>query len=94
MRKSDTVKYISEKIGLTQQETELIFDNFVQILSNHLTKEEGYTLPKLGSFSTRTRESYKTYNPHYKGTITLPKKKVVQFSQSSKLKDNLNNSQE
>ena len=91
MGKTDTVKAISEKVGLTQQETERIFDKFIEILSDHLAQDEGYTLPKLGSFSTRIRESYQTYNPHYKGMIRLPKKKVVQFSQSSTLKDELNN---
>jgi nucleoid DNA-binding protein len=91
MGKTDTVKAISEKIDSTKLETERIFDKFVEILSNHLANDEGYTLPKLGSFSTRIRESYQTYNPHYKGMIQLPKKKVVQFSQSSTLKDELNN---
>lgn len=91
MKKSDTVKYISQRIGSTQQETELIFDSFVELLSEHLAKDNGYTLPKLGSFSTRIRESYETYNPHYNGIIKLPKKKVVRFSPSSTLKAYLNN---
>ena len=91
MRKSATIKQISEKMGLTRQQTEQIFDNFVEIMSDHLANNRGYTLPKLGSFSTRIRESYQTYNPHYKGMIQLPKKKIVQFNQSSKLKNDLNN---
>ncbi len=90
MGKTDTVKAISEKVGLTQQETERIFDKFIEILSDHLANDEGYTLPRVGSFSTRIRESYQTYNPHYKGMIQLPRKKVVQYTQSSTLKDELN----
>ena len=91
MAKSDKVKSISDKMNLTQQETELIFDKCIEILSDHLANDEGFSLPKIGSFSTRIRESYQTYNPHYKGMIRLPKKKVVQFTQSSTLKTELNN---
>ncbi len=90
MGKTETVRILSENIGLTQQETERIYDKFVEILTDHLAHDEGFSLPKLGSFSTRIRDSYKTYNPHYKGMIQLPKKKVVQYSQSSTLKDELN----
>jgi len=90
MGKTDVVKSISEQIGYTQQETERVFDKLVEILSDHLASDEGFTLPKLGSFTTRVRDSYQTYNPHYKGMIQLPKKKVVQFSQSSTLKGELN----
>lgn len=90
MGKTETVRILSEQIGLTQQETERIYDKFVEILTDHLAHDEGFSLPKLGSFSTRIRDSYKTYNPHYKGMIQLPKKKVVQYSQSSTLKDELN----
>lgn len=90
MSKTDTIKAVSSRIGLTQQETEKLLDNFVGILTDHLVKNEGFTLPGLGSFHSRIRDSYQTYNPHYKGMIRLPKKKVVQFQQSSTLKDELN----
>lgn len=90
MGKIDTIKVLSEKVGLTQQETERIYDKWIEILTDHLAHDEGFTLPKIGSFSTRLRESYQTYNPHYKGMIRLPKKKVVQYTQSSTLKDELN----
>ena len=90
MTKIDKIKYISEKIDLTQQETELILDTCIKILSDHLANNESFSLPKIGCFTTRIRNSYQTYNPHYKGMIKLPKKKVVQFIQSSTLKNELN----
>ena len=94
MSKSDTIKAVSEKTGLTQQETEKIYDAFVGILTDHLADDKGFTLPGLGSFHSRIRESYQTYNPHYKGMIQLPRKKVVQFQQSSTLKEELNGGEE
>ena len=90
MSKTDTIKAVSERTGLTQHETEKLFDTFVGILTDHLANNKGFTLPSVGSFHSRIRESYQTYNPHYKGMIQLPKKKVVQFQQSSTLKEELN----
>ncbi|MBO6535426.1 MAG: HU family DNA-binding protein [Balneolaceae bacterium] len=90
MGKIDTIRQLSERTGFTQQETERIYNRLVDILSDHLANDEGFTLPKIGSFHSRIRDSYQTYNPHYKGMIQLPKKKVVQFTQSTTLKDELN----
>ena len=90
MSKTDTVKAVSERIGLTKQETEKTLDTLVGILTDHLANNQGFTLPRLGSFHSRVRDSYQTYNPHYKGMIRLPKKKVVQYQQSSTLKEELN----
>ncbi|MCG8374066.1 MAG: HU family DNA-binding protein [Balneolales bacterium] len=89
MGKTDVVRSLSEQLGLTQTETEKIYDSFVSILTSHLSNDTGFTLPRLGSFHSRIRESYKTYNPHYKGMIQLPKKKVVQYSQSTNVKEEL-----
>lgn len=89
MNKAETIKTLSEQLGITQQETEALYDSFVSILTNHLAVDEGFSIPKLGSFHSRIRESYKSYNPHYKKMMMLPKKKVVQFSQSASVKDEL-----
>jgi nucleoid DNA-binding protein len=90
MGKTETIKTVSDKIGLTQQDAEKYYDSLVGILTDHLANDRGFTIPRLGSFHSRIRESYQTYNPHYKGMIQLPKKKVVQFQQSTTLKDELN----
>lgn len=89
MNKSETIKQLSEQLGITQQETENLYDNFVSILANHLATDKGFSIPKLGSFHAKIREPYKSYNPHYKKMMMLPKKKVVQFTQSSSVKGEL-----
>lgn len=89
MNKSETIKQLSEQLGITQQETENLYDNFVSILANHLASDKGFSIPKLGSFHSKIREPYKSYNPHYKKMMMLPKKKVVQFTQSSSIKGEL-----
>lgn len=90
MNKSEAIKSLSEQLGITQQETETLYDSFVSILTNHLADDQGFSIPKLGSFHSKIRDSYKSYNPHYKKMMMLPKKKVVQFSQSASIKDELN----
>ncbi len=89
MNKSETIKTLSEQLGITQQETEVLYDDFVSLLSNHLATDKGFSIPKLGSFHSKVRDSYKSYNPHYKKMMILPKKKVVQFTQSASIKDEL-----
>ncbi len=89
MNKSETIKQLSEQLGITQQETEALYDNFVSLLSNHLAADQGFSIPKLGSFHSKIRDPYKSYNPHYKTMMMLPKKKVVQFTQSSSVKEEL-----
>ena len=90
MNKSEVIKSISEQLDITQVETEKLYDNFVSIISDHLANDNGFTIPGLGSFHPKTREAYKSYNPHYKSMMLLPKKKVVHFAQSSSVKDELN----
>ncbi|MEQ9308008.1 MAG: HU family DNA-binding protein [Balneolaceae bacterium] len=92
MNKSETIKSLSDQLGITQKETEHLYDSFVSLLASHLANDEGFSIPKLGSFHSKVREPYKSYNPHYKKMMLLPKKKIVHFSQSSSLKDELNGS--
>lgn len=90
MNKSETLKVLSGRLGITQKETERLYSSFVEILSEHLTNDTGFTIPNLGSFHAKVRAPYKSYNPHYKKMLLLPKKKVVHFTQSISVKEKLN----
>ncbi len=90
MNKSETIKVLSERLELTQTETEELYNSLVSTFTEHLSENNGFSIPDFGSFSSEIREEYKSYNPHYKQMMMLPKKKVVRFSQSSALKDEFN----
>lgn len=90
MNKSETIKALSERLDLTQTQTEELYNSLVGTLTDHLAGDSGFSIPEFGSFSSEIREEYKSYNPHYKQMMMLPKKKVVRFSQSSALKDEFN----
>ena len=55
---------------------------------NPQTGEE-ITIPGLGTFKTKTREERKVYSPHHESYMMVPPKRVVDFTPSSNLKDNL-----
>ena len=90
MNKSETIKVLSERLELTQTQTEELYNSLVSSFTEHLSENNGFSIPDFGSFSSEIREEYKSYNPHYKQMMLLPKKKVVRFSQSSALKDEFN----
>ena len=90
MNKSEVIKYLSQELEITQSETEELYDEYVRILTKHLSRDTGFTIPGLGSFNSKVRDAYKSYNPHYKKMMLIPKKKVVHFNQSSTMKDELN----
>lgn len=90
MNKSETIKALSEELDLTQTQTEELYNSLVRRLTLSLTEGAGFSIPDFGSFSSEVRDEYKSFNPHYKQMMLLPKKKVVRFSQSSALKDEFN----
>lgn len=90
MNKSETVKALSEQLELTQTQTEELYNSLVTELTNYLSNQGGFSIPDFGSFNSEVREEYRSYNPHYKQMMMLPKKKIVRFSQSAALKDEFN----
>ncbi len=90
MNKSETIKALSEKLELTQKDTEELYNSLVETFTDHLKEGQGFSIPDFGSFTSTVRDEYKSYNPHYKQMMMLPKKRVVRFSQSLGLKDEFN----
>lgn len=90
MTKSEVLKELATELDLTQADTEILYDSFVEGLTGFLSNDKGFTLPGLGSFHAEVRPEHKSYNPHYEQMMLIPPKKVVHFNQSSTLKDNIN----
>ncbi|MEX0607920.1 MAG: HU family DNA-binding protein [Balneolaceae bacterium] len=90
MKKSEVLQNLTEELSLTQAETEQLLNSFIDGLTHLLSREKGFTLPGLGSFSVELRPSHTSFNPYYKKKIIIPDKKVVKFRQSSVIRDELN----
>ena len=65
LRKKDIVKNLSSKLGLSENYTKEIINNFIKILSNSI-KEENINLKNLGSFSVKHKKERIGRNPKTK----------------------------
>lgn len=61
----------------------------VEALTEQLSEGIGVSIPDLGTFTTKTTEEKKVYNPHYEDYILVPQKRTVEFSPASGLKETL-----
>lgn len=89
MNTSDLVKILASNWDMTQAETRRLLDTITQIFNDNLAGGNAFTIPKLGTFNTKTREERKSYNPHYEQYMKLPPKRVVTFSPNKGLKEDL-----
>ena len=89
MNTSELVKTLAENWDISQAEARRLLDTVVDTLKNQIAKGNSFTISELGTFSTHTRSERKSYNPYYEQYMMLPPKRVVDFSPSKGLKDDL-----
>ena len=91
MTYTDTIKYLSSRYGLPQTRIKEILKSSTGIITNILDQDIGISIPGLGTFHTHIVQKRISYNPHYKRLFLLPPKRIVHFSVSSSLKDEIKN---
>ncbi len=89
MTTNEVVKALADRWDLSQAETRRLLDRLVNILKEYLAEGKSITIPELGTFGTHTREERKSYNPHYEQYMLLPPKRVVDFTPSEGLKEDM-----
>ena len=89
MNYSDLIDQLAEATNSPKSQTKELIETAVSVLSDELGKGNGFSIPQLGTFTTKVNEVKKIYNPHYKKYMLVPPKRVVEFSPASGLKDNL-----
>ncbi len=89
MNTSDVVAKLADNWDMSKAEARRLLDAMVQIFNENIAKGNAFTIPKLGTFGTTTRDERKSYNPHYEQYMKLPPKRVVDFSASKGLKEDL-----
>lgn len=89
MNTSDLVTALSENWDMTQTETREFLDIIFDIFNDQLAQGKSFTVPELGTFSVHTRDKRRSYNPHYEQYMMLPPKRVVDFTPSQGLKDDV-----
>lgn len=89
MNYRELIDQLAEASGKSKAQTKELLEDAVSVLSDRLSRGKGVSVPDLGTFSTKVRDVQKVYSPHHKKYMLTPPKRVVEFSPSSKLKDEL-----
>ncbi len=89
MNKSDLVREIANRTGLTQNETRAAVDNLVSIISEQVRKGKSVNLRGFGTFKAVTRQARKAQHPRTRQSINVQQKNVPIFRASPEWKTEL-----
>lgn len=87
MQKTDFIKAVAEKTGISQKETKMVIDAALEVIAETLAAGEKVTLTGFGTFEVRSRQAREGVNPQTRAKINIPATKTPGFSASSTLKD-------
>ena len=89
MTYKDLIDRVSVSRNITKKHAKELIDTVFDVLSSELEDEKGVSIPGLGTFKTKTKEEREVYSPHHETKILVPPKRVVDFTPSTNLKENL-----
>jgi DNA-binding protein HU-beta len=89
MHKTDLVKEIANKTGLSQKDSGLALETFLQSVTKALKKGEAVTLIGFGTFKVVKTAARKGRNPQTGKEIQIKASKRVKFSAGKALKDSV-----
>lgn len=87
MQKTDFIKAVAEKTGISQKETKQVIDAALAVVEEALKRGEKVTLTGFGTFEVRERQAREGVNPQTRAKIKIPATKTPGFSASSTLKE-------
>ncbi len=87
MNKKELVEALAGKLGGTKKEAEGFINNFVEVVSDTLGKEEEVKIMGFGTFKVMKRKARKGVNPQTGKKLKIPAKKVPKFVPGKELKD-------
>jgi DNA-binding protein HU-beta len=90
MNKSELVKSVAEKAGLTKDQASKAIEAVVQSTIESLKSGDGLALKGFGSFSVQTRPARTGRNPKTMAPIEISEKKIGKFKFSAEIKKELN----
>ena len=87
MQKTDFVKSVAERAGVSQKEAKQVVDSALEIITETLKSGEKVTLTGFGTFEVRQRQEREGVNPQTRQKIKIAATKTPGFSASSTLKE-------
>lgn len=89
--KKDLVERISERTGLTQVDTKIVVENFLEAIANSLQEGKNIEVRGFGRFKIKTKRSHNARNPRTNEHIVVEAGFKPVFEASKELKLRLNN---
>lgn len=89
MNHSEVVEALAERLDISKAQSKRMLKRLLRDLRVLLGKDIGFSIPDLGTFSTKLREKRRSFIPYYKRKMILPPKRVVVFSPSKGLKEEM-----
>ena len=87
MTKADLIEKISDKIGLTKKQTELVVNTILESITNALANGHKVELRGFGSFRVRRRNPRLGRNPKSGAKVEVPAKQVPFFKTGKELRE-------
>ena len=79
MTKSEIIKKVKERTGLSRQQAKTAVEILLDSIKNSLRKGERVCIVGLGTFYVKKREQRNGRNPKTGDKIFVPEKKIVSF---------------
>ena len=89
MNKSELIRVVAEKTGLTKKDTEKVVKAVFDGIGEALAKGEKVQVIGFGTFDVRSRKAREGRNPATGTTIQIPAVNVPVFKAGKALKDNI-----
>lgn len=90
MNKTDLVKAISEKTGVSQKDSDAVVKAFTEVVAEELKKGEKIALVGFGTFEVSERAAREGINPATGKKIKIAASKAPKFKAGKALKDTVN----
>lgn len=89
MNYTDLIYKLADELQMPKTETKTLLEEIISEFSSELSKGNSFSIPDLGTFKTRIKESQKMYNPQIDKFMMVPPKRIVLFTSGKQIKDNL-----
>ena len=90
MTKADLIARVSQAVGMTRKDSEMIVETIFDSIVKSLHASEKVEIRGFGSFRTRQRQPRIGRNPKTGARVEVPSKTVAYFRLSKELKEMIN----
>ena len=88
--KAKLAERVHERVGLTKKESAEFVDDLFYVMRKALADGDKVKISGFGNFVVRDKHARRGLNPQTGEDIVIPRRRVVRFEYSRKLKDELN----